>query len=85
MAVTGRVAIKDLKRNDTAVEDCQLFITKPLGVGILSTAQKQGKLGSADVKIVDSVKCRDIILKIYGNAKEDLCIKYMDIPEEYYK
>lgn len=48
-------------------------------------AQKQGKLGSADVKIVDSVKCRDIILKIYGNTKEDLCIGYMDIPEEYYK
>ena len=48
LAVTGRVAIKDLKRNDTAVEGCQLFITKPLGVGILSTAQKQGKLKDED-------------------------------------
>ena len=48
LAVTGRVAIKDLKRNDTAVEGCQLFITKPLGVGILSTAQKQGKLQDED-------------------------------------
>ena len=44
LAVTGRVHIKDIKRNDTAEEGCQLFITKPLGVGILSTAQKQGKL-----------------------------------------
>ena len=48
LAVTGRVAIKHLKRNDTATEGCQLFITKPLGVGILSTAQKQGKLKQED-------------------------------------
>ncbi len=48
LAVTGRVDIKDLKRNDTAQEGCQLFITKPLGVGILSTAQKQGVLKEQD-------------------------------------
>lgn len=48
LAVTGRVDIKNLKRNDTAEEDCQLFITKPLGVGILTTAQKQGKLKDED-------------------------------------
>ena len=48
LAVTGRVDIKHLKRNDTAEEGCQLFITKPLGVGILSTAQKQGKLKAED-------------------------------------
>lgn len=51
LAVTGRVAIKDLKRNDTAQEGCELFITKPLGVGILSTAQKQGKLSSEDAHV----------------------------------
>ncbi len=44
LAVTGQVAINQLKRNDTATEGCQLLLTKPLGVGILSTAQKQGKL-----------------------------------------
>ena len=48
LAVTGRVAIKHLKRNDTATQGCQLFITKPLGVGILSTAQKQGVLKEQD-------------------------------------
>ena len=48
LAVTGRVDIKNLKRNDTAEEGCQLFITKPLGVGVLSTAQKQGKLKEED-------------------------------------
>jgi len=44
LAVTGRVDISQLKRNDTATEGCQLYLTKPLGVGVLSTAQKQGKL-----------------------------------------
>ncbi len=44
LAVTGMVDIGDLKRNDSAVDGCHLYLTKPLGVGILSTAQKQKKL-----------------------------------------
>ena len=44
LAVTGQVSISQLKRNDTATEGCVLLLTKPLGVGILSTAQKNGKL-----------------------------------------
>ena len=44
LAVTGQVRIENLKRNDTATEGCLLILTKPLGTGILSTAQKNGKL-----------------------------------------
>lgn len=44
LAVTGRVRIDNLKRNDTATEGCTLYLTKPLGVGILTTAQKKGIL-----------------------------------------
>ena len=44
LAVTGRVDLKHLKQNSTAVAGDQLFLTKPLGVGILTTAEKQGKL-----------------------------------------
>jgi selenide, water dikinase len=44
LAVTGIVPIENLKRNNTAEEGDLLFITKPLGVGILSTAQKRGLL-----------------------------------------
>ncbi|MDA3890686.1 MAG: selenide, water dikinase SelD [Salinivirgaceae bacterium] len=44
LAVTGIVDLDKLKRNDTATAGCKLFLTKPLGVGVLSTAQKQGKL-----------------------------------------
>ena len=44
LAVTGRVDLKHLKQNSTAKAGNQLFLTKPIGVGILTTAQKQGKL-----------------------------------------
>jgi len=44
LAVTGIVEIKNLKKNNTASQGDLLFLTKPLGVGILSTAQKRGVL-----------------------------------------
>lgn len=44
LAVTGLVELVHLKRNDTATPGCSLFLTKPLGTGILSTAMKRGKL-----------------------------------------
>ncbi|GAB3889111.1 selenide, water dikinase SelD [Spirosoma agri] len=44
LAVTGRVRIDHLKQNNTATEGCRLYLTKPLGVGILTTAQKKGIL-----------------------------------------
>jgi selenide,water dikinase len=48
LAVTGRVKLDHLKKNGGATISCKLFLTKPLGVGILSTAQKKGKLRTAD-------------------------------------
>lgn len=44
LAVTGRVDINYLKRNNTAKAGDRLYLTKPLGIGILTTAQKQKKL-----------------------------------------
>lgn len=44
LAVTGMCDITDLKKNDTAEEGDLMFLTKPIGVGILSTAQKRGIL-----------------------------------------
>lgn len=44
LAVTGIVPIENLKKNNTAQEGDLLFLTKSLGVGILSTAQKRGLL-----------------------------------------
>jgi len=48
LAVTGKVKTAHLKKNGGATKSCKLFLTKPLGVGILSTAQKKGKLRDAD-------------------------------------
>lgn len=44
LAVTGQVNLDKLKRNDTARAGSKLYLTKPLGIGILSTAQKKGTL-----------------------------------------
>ncbi len=44
LAVTGRVPIKNLKKNGGAPVGSTLFLTKKLGVGILTTAQKKEKL-----------------------------------------
>lgn len=44
LAVTGIVPIENLKQNNTAKEGDLIFLTKPLGVGVLSTAQKRGLL-----------------------------------------
>ncbi len=42
LAVTGKVNRENLKRNDTARADSLLYLTKPLGIGIVTTAQKKG-------------------------------------------
>ena len=44
LSVNGLVSKEHLKRNDTAKDGDFIFLTKPLGVGILSTAQKRGLL-----------------------------------------
>jgi len=42
LAVTGIIEKKNLKKNATATPDCQLFLTKPLGIGVIATAEKKG-------------------------------------------
>jgi selenide,water dikinase len=44
LSVNGLVAIDNLKQNNTAKEGDLIFLTKPLGVGILTTAQKRDLL-----------------------------------------
>ena len=48
LAVNGLVGLDRLKRNSTAQPGCRLYLTKALGVGILSTAQKRGLLSDVD-------------------------------------
>jgi selenide,water dikinase len=44
LAVNGLVNISNLKKNNTAKEGDAIFMTKPIGVGIMSTAHKRGVL-----------------------------------------
>lgn len=51
LSVNGMVAVAQLKQNSTAQAGCRLYLTKALGVGVLSTAQKRGLLQPADAAI----------------------------------
>ncbi len=42
LAVSGKMKMQNLKRNDTSKEGSLLYLTKSLGIGIITTAQKKG-------------------------------------------
>lgn len=50
LAVTGTVLKMHIKKNNTAMAGDLLYLTKPLGVGIISTAQKRGLAEPHDVE-----------------------------------
>lgn len=58
LAVTGLVENSRLKRNDTATEGCRLYLSKPLGIGILTTALKQGKLRPQHARLAPDAMCQ---------------------------
>lgn len=57
LAVTGIIAIDKIKQNNTATAGCQLYLTKPLGIGILTTAQKQQKIEQQHQHIAIDAMC----------------------------
>lgn len=57
LAVTGIVEKRHLKRNDTASAGCTLYLTKPLGIGVLTTAEKKAKLRPQDVGLARDWMC----------------------------
>ncbi len=54
LAITGIIKKDNLKQNSSAKPGCRLFLTKPLGIGILSTAAKKNELEEQDY--LNSVK-----------------------------
>jgi selenide,water dikinase len=58
LALTGLVDKDKIKRNDSAQAGDHLYLSKPLGIGILSTAQKQGKLKSQHQNIAADLMCQ---------------------------
>lgn len=70
LAVTGTVPLANLKKNNTAKEGDVLYLTKPLGVGIVTTAQKRGLALPEDVEeAVSSMTTPNAIGAEYGKLK----------------
>ncbi|HET9746823.1 MAG TPA: selenide, water dikinase SelD, partial [Chitinophagaceae bacterium] len=70
LAVTGIVEKENLKKNNTAQEGDLIFLTKPLGVGILSTAQKRGLLRDEHLKtLIDQLSALNKIGEALGKLK----------------
>jgi len=59
LAVTGRIAHQNIRSNSQAQPGCELYLTKPLGIGIMTTAQKKGVLKDEDFQ-----KVRDLMLQL---------------------
>ena len=51
LAVTGRADRQHIKTNDGAKVGSVLYLTKPLGIGIITTAQKRGIVKQEDLEI----------------------------------
>ncbi len=58
LAVTGKVTRQQLKQNNTARPGARLYLTKPLGIGILTTAEKQKKLRREDTGVACKLMCQ---------------------------
>lgn len=52
LAVTGHIRKEHLKKNNTIKENDILYLTKPLGTGILSAALKRGLLKAEDYSLL---------------------------------
>lgn len=73
LAVNGVAHPKNIRTNTGAKPGCELYLTKPLGIGIYTTAQKRGLLLDEDFRTV-----RDLMLTL-NKIGEDLgkldCVK----------
>ncbi len=67
LAVTGMADKKHIKRNNSAIPGCDIFLTKPLGTGILTTAQKNNLIQDDHLQVaVDSMKKLNIAGEFFG-------------------
>ena len=78
LAVTGTVERAHLKQNSGACPGDLLILTKPLGIGIYTTAEKQGKLQATHQGLATELMCQSnqvgtLLAKLDGvNALTDV-------------
>lgn len=58
LAVTGIVSTEQVKKNSAAKAGCKLFLTKPLGIGILTTAEKKSQLRPEHQGVATETMCQ---------------------------
>ncbi|MGB9096427.1 selenide, water dikinase SelD [Erwinia sp.] len=58
LAVTGVISPDKVKKNSSAQPGCKLFLTKPLGIGVLATAEKRAKLKPEHQGLATKVMCQ---------------------------
>lgn len=58
LAVTGIVGTDHVKKNSAATAGCKLFLTKPLGIGILTTAEKKSQLRPEHQGVATETMCQ---------------------------
>lgn len=58
LAVTGVIDTEKVKRNASAKSGCRLYMTKPLGIGILTTAEKKGKIKPEHQGLATAAMCQ---------------------------
>lgn len=58
LAVTGIVPTDKVKRNASAQAGCELYLTKPLGIGVLTTAEKKGLLKPEHQNLASETMCQ---------------------------
>lgn len=75
LAVTGSVPTAQIKRNNLAAAGCKLYLTKPLGIGILTTAQKKDLLAPEHQNMAPDCMC--LLNKIGGRLAQLPGVKAM--------
>lgn len=58
LAVTGMVSTDRVKKNSAAQSGCKLYLTKPLGIGVLTTAEKKSKLRPEHQGVATETMCQ---------------------------
>jgi selenide,water dikinase len=75
LSVNGLIEVRNIKKNSSAKPGNLLYLTKKLGVGILTTAQKRGILKSDDlIQAVDSMTRLNILGTKLGNLSYVECM-----------
>lgn len=82
----GNTRTYDMKHHGCSrTDDISLYygnFEKPL---VEMGVQTFGTFGDAQVRIQDAMACRELIMKIYSRATEDIFPQHIEIPESWYK